>query len=404
MPADCVLAVVSFAGHFRVLAQFFLSYALNVIDPQACSLLVMVSTREEASSLSTMLHSTEYGPRLAVLLQQLTVVDLPSALVQLSPRTATTLPTAKNRGAHGRLYVCVKKAYAVRYAHEVLNAELAIVTDSEAYVWKPLSIAQLFRNTSARPSVWYADAPAHSRPLPPARSTPHAHKADVFGDSNAAKMWCSIHVFEDARKWPTRRALHEHVPADAASLFEYMLFAYPRRQFRAYWESVETRWHRPWFDAVVAAHEAEPRCVGVGFWLEVSWHLYLYGHHRHTHAFLNVTAAIQASFGERFVLQGAYVHARLELLWRAVSNTTAASFRDFYARQPLPLFRYEHRARGHCLPLRLLASLPAPAASLQVNSAVPNWVFSACAKDLAQMPRHNTSAPWPWVRHSTATR
>ena len=100
------------------------------------------------------------------------------------------------------------------------------------------------------------------------------------------------------------------------------------------------------------------------------------------------------------------VHARLELLWRAVSNSTLAGFREFYARLPLPLFRFEHRARGNCLPLRLVSELPPPATSLQVNSAVPNWVFSTCTQELARMPRRNGSSTGslPWVAHNTKTR
>ena len=114
------------------------------------------------------------------------------------------------------------------------------------------------------------------------------------------------------------------------------------------------------------------------------------------------------------------MHARLELLWRAVTNRTLPSFRAFYARHPLPFFRFEHRMRGDCTPLRLVAELPAPAASLQANSAVPNWVFTACAAEVSRLGK----LPWvalhaegangsssssrelqlPWVPHSTKTR
>ena len=59
----------------------------------------------------------------AAVLRQLSIVALPSVLARLSPGTATALPSTKNRGQYGRLYVCAKKAYAARYAHEVLGAE-----------------------------------------------------------------------------------------------------------------------------------------------------------------------------------------------------------------------------------------------------------------------------------------
>ena len=93
-----------------------------------------------------------------------------------------------------------------------------------------------------------------------------------------------------------------------------------------------------------------------------------------------------------------------------MSNATFAGFRTFYARQPLPFFRYEHRQRGNCLPLRLVAEVPPPAASFQANSAVPNWVFERCSAELQLLHawRHeaavaNASARLPWVRHSTTT-
>ena len=399
--ASCVLATVSFSGHFRVLVQFYLSYAANVLDPHACDLMVLVSTDSEATSLSALLHSPEYATQLSkAVLPRLTIVALPAVVTRLSPGTSNLMPSAKNRGQWGRLYVCAKKAYAARYAHEVLGAEHAIVTDSEAYIWKPLSIASLFASALAEPTVWFADAPSHKSAAAPSNQ---ALPARV--DAN----WCSLHVFSDARGL-TRQGLQQRVPSSSATLFENMLFSYPRTAFRAYWSAVEQAWQRPWFDALVRAHEVEPRCVAVGFWLEVSWHLFLYGRHRPPYSFVNATARIEDAFGHSFARHNLYVNARLELLWRAVSNATFAGFRTFYARQPLPFFRYEHRQRGNCLPLRLVAEVPPPAASFQANSAVPNWVFERCAAELQllQAWRHeaavaNASARLPWVRHSTTT-
>jgi hypothetical protein len=172
----CALAFTSYTGHFRVLLQFFLSFAANVVDPWVCSLLVVVSTPAEVAELKNVLaeenaRRTECSlkklsscmPQLTVVLPRLTIVDFPAIRQQLSPAAKTELPSAKNVGAHGRLYVCAKKAYAARYAHEVLDAVHVIVTDSEAYVWKALSLARLFGEAAARPTVWYSDAPVHAK-------------------------------------------------------------------------------------------------------------------------------------------------------------------------------------------------------------------------------------------------
>lgn len=545
----CALATVSYSGHFRVLLQFYLSYAANVVDPSACKLLALVSTEAEAASLTKLLFAGDHVAQLQPVLDQLTIVDLPTVLPKLSPGTVTPLPSAKNKGTYGRLYVCVKKAFAARYAHEILGAEHAIVTDSEAYVWKPLSVRALFQKAHDQPTVWYADAPVHHRAhvgadqrgagaarasraggsaiantgrglsdtsssaprgSPPdgrdmvelrrrvamlerelssakrllagATSTSTGGGGGNEGDETSggaeragmihpggargghsggghhhggagyamhalahnrtrpaaavrhlatrpaelAKVdanWCSLHMFGDARGM-TRQAFLTRVPSPTSSLFEYMLFSYPRDAFRAYWRSVEQAWGgQPFFDAVVRAHEAEPRCVAVGFWMEVSWHLFLYGHYRPPFRFLNATAHIERSFGHHFVRQSVYVNARLELLWRAVSNGTMGGFRDFYARNELPFFRFEHRARGSCLALRLVADIPPPAATLQANSAVPNWVFEKCTAELNRMrewrraavgsiaegslpraPGAGLGAPLPWVKHDTKTR
>ncbi len=397
--AACALAVVTYSAHFRVLLQFFLSFAANVIDPSACGLLVLVSTPDETVRLRSYLSnaSDTTGGRLAVVMQQLTIEDLPSAVARLSPKSATPLPTAKNKGPLGRLYVCAKKAYAARYAHEVLGAEHAIVTDSEAYVWKRISVRELFRTAASNPAVWFADAPAMHAPK---------HRGPAGADERAPidPKWCSAHVFGDARGL-TRAQLAERVPSLTATLFESMLFSYPRAHFREYWRAVEAAWGAPWFDAVVAAHRAEPRCVAVGFWLEVSWHLFLYSAHRREYAFRNATAAIAASFGAGFPRRSLYVHARLELLWRSVDRATLDGFRDFYAKQPIPFFRFDHRLRGNCVPLALIADIPPPAASVQANSAVPSWVFNsgACRAELARLKRLNGGVSLPWVEHSTKT-
>ena len=387
------LAIATFAGHFRVLLQFFLSYAANVADPTACRLLVITSSPNETAALWSLFRAHEAGlPRnqqrfKVSVLPMLTVVDLPHAVLRLDGvASSTSLPVAKNRGRLGKLYVCTKKAYAARYAHEVLGAVRVLVTDSEAYVWKRVSIASLFEASASRREVWYADAPALA-PGPGRQDD----KAPI------EIKWCSLHLFRDARGL-TVGALQKRVPSLTASLFEDMGFWYEREAFREYWSAVRAAWGsgRGFYDAVVQAHNAQRGCIDVGFWLEVSWLLFLFNRHGTRYTFRNATAAIEAALGGDFVSRDAYVHARLELLWRALSNATLPGFLRLYRTHPLPFFRSEFRgAQRSCLPLMLVRALAAPAASLQVNSAVPNWVWTKCREHL---PR-----PLPWVLHRVAS-
>ena len=104
------------------------------------------------------------------------------------------------------------------------------------------------------------------------------------------------------------------------------------------------------------------------------------------------------------------------MFWRALDNASFDGFRRFYddgeppAQTRLPFFRYEWRQRGNCLPLKLIAQLPPPVATLQANSAVPNWVFTHCREELRSLARWrrdagvaDADAPLPWVQHKTAT-
>ena len=234
---SCALAIVSYSAHFRVLLQFFLSYAVNVVDPAACHLLVMVSTPAETTDLSRLLSTSHNAARLADIRPSLRIIDFPSALKRLSPLATTALPQAKNVGENGRIYVCAKKAYAVRYTQEVLGAAHTIVTDSEAYVWKPLGLASLFANVLAQPTVWYAHAPALSRAE--GRGKAHAPQSAAPISAN----WCSLHVYSDARRI-TRKQMDHRLPVQSATFFEYMLFYYPRDAFREYWDAVERTWHK----------------------------------------------------------------------------------------------------------------------------------------------------------------
>jgi len=298
MPS-CALAVVTYTGHFAILHQFLLSIAAHLLDPAACQYLLLTSTPTESAKLGTLLNGS--AAPLAPLLPRLTITDLPHAASQLTPGLRSSFPAGKNVGHFGRLYVCAKKAYAVRYAHEVLGVEHVILTDSEAYVWKRFSIARLFRSVAEQPSVWFSDAPVHHRrggnrqaaPSSAAASSSAAAASAAAASSAASASvasgtsvrlerslkWCSLHVFGDARRW-TADELAARVPSPGAALFEDMLFSYPRAPFRAYWAAVEDAWAPGgsglWFDGLVAAFKAEPACLSIGYWLEVSWNLFLH--------------------------------------------------------------------------------------------------------------------------------
>ena len=387
------LAVVltSYRAHFEVLSQYLLSFEANVRDAHRCRHLVVVSHTEEAAKLGRML--APYTPRLPRVMPLLTIEELPGVIRRLDPNsTLALLPAAKNLGRLGRLYVCVKKAYALRYAHEVLDVEHALVTDSEAYVWKPISIGAVFSQEAHRPTVWFADAPLHHK-------TPRRSREGPSIDAN----WCALHVYSDARG-ASAAQIRRQLPAPTATLFEYMGFFYQRRVFREYWASVTTTWQRlSFFDALVAAHEAVPSCLAVGFWFEVSWLLFLFNRHRPQYEARNVTAAIERAFGSAFVERSLYVNARLELLTRALSNQSLGAFQRFFSQTQLPFFRSDFRgasgrqgSRSSCLPVAMVSSIAAPAASFQVNSAVPSWAFSACAD---QLPAKGL----PWVAHRIRT-
>ena len=97
------------------------------------------------------------------------------------------------------------------------------------------------------------------------------------------------------------------------------------------------------------------------------------------------------------------MHARLELLTRALSNASFDGFERFFRQTQLPFFRSDYRgasqrqgSRGGCLPLAMISAIAAPAASFQVNSAVPNWAFTGCD---GQLPAKGL----PWVAHRIKT-
>lgn len=94
-------------------------------------------------------------------------------------------PHATLVGRYGRLYICVKKFVAARWAHEILGVEHVLVTDNEAYIWKPISFQRdIFSPAIARPAIWFADAPLLNSPRP------------MPIDQN----YCALHVFHDMRR------------------------------------------------------------------------------------------------------------------------------------------------------------------------------------------------------------
>ena len=97
------------------------------------------------------------------------------------------------------------------------------------------------------------------------------------------------------------------------------------------------------------------------------------------------------------------MHARLELLTRALTNATLPGFARFFESTGLPFFRSDFRgasgrqgSRGGCLPVALVRAVASPAAAFQVNSAVPNWAWTSCQEWL---PAQNL----PWVAHRIKT-
>ena len=91
----CALATPSYAGHFSVLAQWFLTLEANVVDVEACSLLVVTSSEAEVHKLRKLLRES-YGSRLPRVMRQLTIVDFHSALRRLSPATTKALSPTKD--------------------------------------------------------------------------------------------------------------------------------------------------------------------------------------------------------------------------------------------------------------------------------------------------------------------
>ena len=68
--ANCTVATVSYAGHFAVLAQWFLSFEVNVADVGACDLLVVTSNVAESLQLQRLLDDG-FAERLPRVMRQL---------------------------------------------------------------------------------------------------------------------------------------------------------------------------------------------------------------------------------------------------------------------------------------------------------------------------------------------
>lgn len=92
---SCAVATPSYAGHFSLLAQWLMSIETNVIDAQACSILVVTSSLNETLRLQATLREG-YANRLPRVMKQLSHVDFPSALPRLSPSTSKPLAPTKD--------------------------------------------------------------------------------------------------------------------------------------------------------------------------------------------------------------------------------------------------------------------------------------------------------------------
>jgi len=214
--------------------------------------------------------------------------------------------------------------------------------------------------------------------------------------------------------WSTWERLTEDVlPAPDTQLMDYMAFFYSRRGFASYRATVEGMWQRPFLDSVLSGLDRMPVCDSDAFWLEASYSSFLYKHERKHHQFVNSTRLVTQYFtpsltatSERVKRVG-FLPNGFGLLWWYLDNGTFDAFRSLYTDHPLAHFRMDWRGLSmkrssrdlSCRGLDLIRSLPGPTASIQLNSAVPNWVFEtpSCRDKLP-----NKSLPY--VKHKISTR
>jgi len=219
------------------------------------------------------------------------------------------------------------------------------------------------------------------------------------------------------RAWETWEALtRERLPAPGVQLMDYMGFFYSRSSFAAWRSAITSAWQMPFLDAVVGALDRMQVCDSDAFWIEPSYYSFLFAEERRRYRFVNATAAVRDIFrpAEKELLQNSPIIKRLKylplglgLFWWFLDNATFPYLESFYAQHPLPIFRTDFRgqslARGSkdlsCRPLDLIARLPRNVASIQLNSAVPNWVFTS-PQCRSKLP----NASYPWVKHRVVTR
>ena len=131
------VAQITYEKHFPVLAQFYLSFATNVLDAASVSLLALTSHSNETAAITQLLHSAAAARSIDISHLQLRILDLPQAIRVLNPTAKTDIDNLPfdigyHWGRHGTTYICLKKAFAAWYALEVLKLNHVMVTDSEA--------------------------------------------------------------------------------------------------------------------------------------------------------------------------------------------------------------------------------------------------------------------------------
>lgn len=473
MPAELVpqaangmaIAAVTYPQHFAVLRQFFLSLTFNLQDALSSAFLIVTSASSEVAGLQGAFVS-----ELSLRVLKLHICGFQTVVDTVSPGTIAKvdrLPMdasmSHHRGSYGTFYICMKKAFAARFALTQMGAERVLVTDSEAYLWKPIRLQDLISGERAK-VVWYADPGVTMKP------------GDVMFTTYRRRNFCSIHPwaantsvrwakeersFVAGRSWSSWRELTAQMfPGPkgdvGADFFTDMLFIYAREHFEHYWRIIENHWGAPFLDAVLRGLVSlkSRKCHADSFFFEVSYRSFLQYHHPERYQFRNMTLALRGISRRlgKTVLSTSH-------LWMLVTNKQVSAFLRFYGNgsnaaslreadsgnhrlsatgrnhaslqsgfpkchhasmrgtrssvAALEAFRYDYRKLGKakgscdeacragwpdiCAGVKVIRHTEPPAAVLQLNSAVPNWVFTECREHL---PTPNL----PSVRHNVTTR
>jgi len=447
---------------------------LNVLDAASVKLLAVTSHANETAAFLRVFRGAAASTQTDVSHLQLTLTDVRTAIRVLNPAAKTDIDKLPfdigfHWGTHGTTYICLKKAFAAWYALEALGLHHVMVTDSEAYIWKPIFMHEIFKQQARNATIWYSDdGPAPHQPgvtMPGEPSNMRVNFCSML-PWTGAKVWglapsgtpgheldsveysSRLQRIEYWRNWRMRMSWHagavpemasrlhhnvnlthatpprgvrvdwgtwkrivaDKLPSPYANMMDYHGFFYHKHGFAAYRAHVEAAWQLPFLDAVMQALSRNPTCDSDAFWIETSWQSFLYNHERARHRFRNATALIQAEFPRNLanaspvIKRLGFFPAGFNLLWWFLDNSTLPSLKAVYERYALPHFRNDFRGtslrRGSkdssCFGLKLINSLPAPLASIQLNSATPNWLWQACGH---MLPNRSL----PSIRHRVIT-